>query len=104
MNELKATPGPWYSFWNGSFWQINTESEEFPGMCIGNSNESCQVFDVNQKPHNHAEANAKVMAASRELLEALQDIVSACEGTFDVVALDLTHARAAIAKALTPQS
>lgn len=99
MSESKHTPGPWYAFWNESFWQINTENEEFPNMCIGNANESSEVFDRSHKAHDHGEANAKVFAAGPELLKALQGIVAACDSTFDVVALDLDPARAAIAKA-----
>ncbi|WP_372438224.1 hypothetical protein ACCM60_14095 [Pseudomonas chlororaphis subsp. aureofaciens] len=44
-------------------------------------------------------ADAKLIAAAPEMLKALQGIVSACDATFEVVALNLDDARAAIAKA-----
>lgn len=95
----KHTPGPWYAFWNEHFWQINTESEEFPNMSIGNVSESAEIFDKDHKAHSHEEANARVFAAAPDLLTALQGIIAACDSTFDVVALDLDQARAAVAKA-----
>lgn len=44
-------------------------------------------------------ADAKLLVAAPDLLEALEAIVNACDATFDVVALDLDAARSAIARA-----
>lgn len=93
----KHTPGPWYAFWNENFWQINTESDEFQNMCIGDVCESSEIFDKGHKPHDHAEANARLIAAAPDLLEALEiaRFHVSMEGTAD----DLEKVDAAIAKA-----
>ena len=72
----KHTPGKWYAFWNENFWQINTESDEFQDMCIGDVCESSEIFDRDHKAHDHAEANARLIAAAPDLLEALEEFIN----------------------------
>lgn len=71
----KHTPGPWYAFWNENFWQINTSSDEFQNMAVGDVCESSEIYDKNHKPHDHSEANAKLIAAAPDLLEALEGLL-----------------------------
>ena len=60
--------------------------------------------DIRDRNGNHSEANARLIAAAPELLEALEDLASLAEaamrevGEYDIEA-ELADARAAIAKA-----
>jgi hypothetical protein len=57
------TPGPWEAFRVGSFWSV---IEKKHGICLADT-----VMSSN------SEANARLMAASHELLVALERLVSA---------------------------
>lgn len=87
----KHTPAPWTNLPRHECIPICRQDEA--GLSIG--------FVHSSDPERTAEglANAKLIAAAPELLEALQGIICACDATFDVVALDLDAARSAIAKA-----
>lgn len=104
----KHTPGPWYAFWNENFWQINTLSDEFQNMAVGDVCESSEIYDKNHKPHDHAEANANLIAAAPDLFEALERCTTllrikrhACEdsGVCRILDSHISQARSAIAKA-----
>jgi hypothetical protein len=61
----KFTPGPWYAVEYGGFCNIQDES----GYSESN------ILDAEIVGNDVAEANAKIAAASPELLKALKDLV-----------------------------
>lgn len=81
MGEFKGTPGPWI---NVGGW-VDAE----------NNGIICSLSSVDRKPEEVSDANANLIAAAPELLEALQDLVVRCR-----VYVNTTGAQAAIAKAL----
>ena len=85
----KHTPGPWEYRWNGHYFDVGILTREsivpiFPAVCIG--------------VQAGLEANARLIAAAPELLEALKDIVEWTE-LGDYEESFLAKARAAISKA-----
>ena len=97
MTQFKGTPGPWrVSEKRGDLIDIRHENNEPGAMSLN----LAQVV-ARQSWLREAEANARLIAAAPELLEALQR----CEVVLSVIPLevcdveDLLHARAAIAKA-----
>lgn len=94
MKEFKGTPGPWTVNEIGQHW--NNKSLTHLEITFGEDGE-CICDTVYQR------ADANLMAAAPELLEALQDCVewleiNAYSGTAEHAAIE--NARAAIAKAL----
>lgn len=105
--EEKHTPGPWYAVDNGVYWEIG----------IGPDKYSPKIGDVCASKHRGKdedpvdgllveEANARLIAAAPELLEALEEIRSAAidldqDEESSVTALEnaIRKARLAIAKA-----
>ena len=91
--ETKHTPGPWFmetwSKFNGEqVTQVSAFSE------YGNRTMQAIVNSGN------SEANARLIAAAPDLLEALKEIVSAADGDgWNQLDAGLRKARAAIAKA-----
>lgn len=94
---MKHTPGPWEAVRNSSFWEIN------PSYYRWCSNVPFTIGDVCASDPGHPdgglqEANARLIAAAPELLEALIEVEQMIqagemnEGTMEVV-------RNAIAKA-----
>lgn len=92
---MSHTPGPWVpTKESGLRWRIQTAGDRGtlaymtarPGSHLGN-------FSYGQ-----IEANARLIAAAPELLEALLGIVGCTDGTMYQTAME--RARAAIAKAL----
>lgn len=64
----KHTPGPWEYRWNGHYFDVGILTNEsivpiFPAVCIG--------------VQAGLEANARLIAAAPELLDALKDALSA---------------------------
>ena len=100
--ETKHTPGPWDATINAESKRISVaESHAMPG---------CLIADINYRQDGTHYANALLIAAAPELLEALEYIVGAHEhpwatergsrrGVLDHVPPALERAKAAIAKA-----
>ncbi len=90
MSEFKGTPGPWV---NVGGW---VDSEK-PGVL---SSIICSIDAVAQRNPEHVNnANANLIAAAPELLEALQGIIKVADRDTD----EFNKAKAAIAKALIAQ-
>ena len=84
MSEMKPTPGPWHVA-NGV--QIRGERE--------------QIAKVWMMRGGEGNANARLIAAAPELLEALAEVVNAADGEgWSQLDPSLSKARAALAKAL----
>ena len=66
MNEFKGTPGPWEVEDNGYFYDINAVRGT-----VGNVCSSASWFDNDEHRGPVAMANAQLIAAAPELLEAL---------------------------------
>jgi len=97
----KHTPGPWKQGKSGgiSWYNIYANNETV---------RVARVFDPSPAPNHKAEgfeieeANARLIAAAPELLEALEEIATQAGGTFHnnpELAKGVLQARAAIAKA-----
>lgn len=91
MSGFKGTPGPWNVGVNHCYFEINSENGGIGDVCM-----SGHAFDAGQRLGPTAEANAKLIAAAPELLEALQAVVRVADRATD----EFDMARAAIAKAL----
>lgn len=94
MNEFKGTPGPWEVEDNGYFYDINAVRGT-----VGNVCSSASWFDNDEHRGPVAMANAQLIAAAPELLEALEMLVVFTTPT-KRNATALSKAYAAIAKAL----
>lgn len=95
MSEHKHTPGSWNPVQESQFWVV-TDSQ---GQRLASLLESEIVF-TDGIEHDDAQANAKLMAAAPELLEALQmamEIGDQCSRAF--LAKFQGMAKVAIAKA-----
>lgn len=92
MNEFKGTPGPWEVEDNGYFYDINAVRGT-----VGNVCSSISWFDNGEHRGPVAMANAQLIAAAPELLEALQIIMNS---DFYMPKESADAARVAIAKAL----
>ena len=92
MNEAKHTPGPWeYDY--GRYIRKEDTGGTIALMC-----ESDGHVDPEHATSMPLEANARLIAAAPDLLEALQDLsISASESGYSGIVLD--RARTAIAKA-----
>lgn len=91
MKEFKGTPGPWFvNGKRGDFIDIRHNNDEIGAM-------SLNLARVVARPSwsKEAEANAHLIAAAPELLEALQDLEArAC------IYVNTSKAKEAITKAL----
>lgn len=94
MNEFKGTPGPWEVEDNGHFYDINAVRGTVGNVCSSRS-----WFDNGEHRGPVAMANAQLIAAAPELLEALEMLVVFTTPTKRNAAA-LSKAHAAIAKAL----
>ena len=94
-NDARHTPGPWKAVeaaYNppGWLWVQNG-----PGALLANVHQNVNI------PLDARNANARLMAAAPELLEALQEIITAADGEgWSQIDAGFTKARAAVAKAL----
>ena len=62
MSKFKHTPGPWYA-------------ERYKGLVSNESLEIiCQFFSRHEDDFRNSEANAKLIAAAPDMLEALESI------------------------------
>lgn len=94
MNEAKHTPGPWFTHREG-FSSVYIEARIGGGML----QEVASCGPTNEGS-DQQEANARLIAASPDLLEALAEIVSAADGgCWNQLDPSFSKARAAIAKA-----
>ena len=87
------TPGPWHVVTiDGSIGSVEAED--------GSAVAQAQPRGTLRNPdHNERRANTRLIAAAPELLEALIDLVDACDGNY----MELTDiAKAAINKATKP--
>jgi hypothetical protein len=64
------TPGPWFPVRNEHYWEIRTGSEYLSGDQIG---DACSSLFYNNG--QHAEGNAKLMAAAPDLLDFAKQVV-----------------------------
>jgi hypothetical protein len=95
MSEVKHTPGPWVS----EYRQSHTGQV---AVCNGDGEGYWEVWTQNWGGGINQEANARLISAAPDLLEALEEIVS-----HDAWASDapiLASAKAAIAKAKGEQA
>ncbi len=96
----KHTPGPWeigceQTDGLGRYAQVQS-SEEFGDIVA----RVCVAHKANHTLNRSGRANARLIAAAPELLDALQEIVSAADGSgWDQLDAGFSKARAAIAKA-----
>lgn len=97
MSAVKHTPGPWVAFYKAKYdeWHVSVP--------IAGSSMKWALFDDGIRSEN-PEADARLIAAAPELLEALRAIETAAENDSDCLPESATWkainaARAAIAKA-----
>jgi len=97
MKEFKGTPGPWVaSTTERSIGPVSRDDDQSYGMILP---VAWVEFDGDQR---YQQANANLIAAAPELLEALQKMVSkACKQNWnDAYPEEIQSAQAAIKKAL----
>ena len=94
----KFTPGPWHANWtrlNGKAIGFHVADETH-----GSIRPICEFYDGTEAmPPEEVEANARLIAAAPELLEALTDCVEHMHWTQPQGEAALKKAKAAIAKA-----
>lgn len=89
MAETMHTPGPWYATTRQGSWDwLVAQSERL---------EICQMFHDGTEMNATGEANARLVAAAPEMLEALRDIAKQWPDSSAA-----KTARAAISKATQP--
>lgn len=94
----KPTPGPWTRGWGNFVYQ----GEGFNARNTGRHIATCEPSSRTQKDWDQVFANARLIAAAPDLLEALQTLTSMAEsfaGELHAKHPDVVTARAAIAKA-----
>jgi hypothetical protein len=72
MKDNKYTPGPWFAVEYAGY--FNIQSQDGYG-------EKYNLLD--REEDENAEANAKLIAASPDLLEALQDVMAQMSGRYE---------------------
>lgn len=93
MNEFKGTPGPWVASKSvRSIGPVSKDDDQSYGMIL-----PVAWVEFDERPGHH-QANANLIAAAPELLEALQDALHAHDKHGEHVEWDF--AREAIQKAL----
>lgn len=101
MKEFKGTTGPWLVEDNGHFYDINAVRGTVGNVCSSKS-----WFDDDEHRGPVAMANAKLIAASPDLLSAIQNLVEVYDSddgkqwTTASKKAVIAEARAAIDKAL----
>jgi hypothetical protein len=92
----QRTPGPWFAVWNGNYWEINIDDDQYAHTVAA-------VWARVPSVPDGAEADARLIAAAPDLLEALRKLTT--DITSDQVLMDAVSlaafedACAAIAKA-----
>lgn len=99
--SVKYTPGPWVA---AGFW-VEHPDENVPDIC------TCDPRDIDRssllRSHSEIKANARLIAAAPDMLEALQSLVRAVEQFTSAVALgwpELEQAKAVITQATGEQA
>lgn len=96
MKKTKFTPGPW---------RIETENETGTPTISIRDGLNQQIATVNPYRLAWRDADARLIAAAPEMLEALESLVERCShlknlnGVQDIIAKQIDDAKAAIAKA-----
>ena len=75
--NTKYTPAPWITDTENDFIFSKGQSETHPNII-------CRLFDRNEENYPNSEANAKLIAAAPELLEALEELVLVAK-TFEIL-------------------
>jgi hypothetical protein len=89
---IKHTPGPWH-YRRGDEWSHSVVTHH--GTLPDGSQNCWTVADINKMREPEHEANARLIAAAPELLEALKELLPGA----DAMGWNTEKARAAIAKA-----
>ena len=99
MNEAKHTPSPWWvdDFGNGDVRVVVDPVKGMPPPICDGRTFVCKLYQQDERGID-AKANARLIAAAPELLEALQAIMEDIDSEFGTD-YDYNKARAAIAKA-----
>jgi hypothetical protein len=96
MSNVKHTPGPWE--WDGNVWGYDSENEApwlVQAPWTGKSSKNVLTGTIKCE----SEADARLIAAAPELLEALHELYVALEIDGCAQPFQMQKARAAIAKA-----
>jgi hypothetical protein len=97
----KHTPGPWFAEANDSYWEVNPMNGGDDGIPFSVANVCCS--SPGYRDGGLQEANARLIAAAPELLEALRELLEdtqhANHDCGDLSYCPVSKARAAIAKA-----
>lgn len=92
MNK-QHTPGPWVAWRDGAVGPTSKEEDQSFGMLL-----PVAYVEDSDWPES-ADANARLIAAAPELLEALTLLVAGIENSVSKTYIPLVRANAAIAKA-----
>lgn len=95
----KHTPGPWWFAQHDEFGRYDVGNGDAPMFrTIAPADSGPGEWSITDYRHDHQEANARLVAAAPEILEALKGLVSAVEAEGDAERMT-ERARAAISKA-----
>lgn len=78
MKDFKGTKGKWISRYNGNYWEVNREEDFEDGKRLAISVMVFETKDGNLvfSRSGEAIANAKLIAAAPEMLQALQSFAN----------------------------
>jgi hypothetical protein len=96
LMETKPTPGPWYIKTRQARFDPTVVIED--GVC-GPDGEQIKVCGMTLTSSAEAKANARLIAAAPEMLEALREIIAVAEGKHLRPIMGIDAVRRAIAKA-----
>ena len=91
------TPGPWVAIKNSCYWEIRSSPSDYDYEQVGDA--CASKFIGGQADNLIAEANARLMAAAPELLEALKTWFEQYASEEYEDCPEVVQTRAAIAKA-----
>jgi hypothetical protein len=96
--EFKGTKGKWKVSRNNHFLEVKAVNSNKLGIAVHLHQMTPTIETISLSEEN--EANAKLIAAAPELLEALQDLMSQYESKGHLLDYDIDIARQSINKAL----
>lgn len=97
MNEAKHTPGPWMPEFGEAY---RVRAQQDGGQVAIMMNLKGRHGLAGRRTGNEVAANARLISSAPEMLDALQEIVAAADGSgWAQLDATLANARAAIAKA-----